>query len=676
MNDTVKYSTKLRFYQDLTEIVPDFKAPALNAYTDKVLLPPSVLSDLISQQSASGYSLPSPLVFKISVRNKGSCFVGVREFSAPEQCIILPRVIREKLGISQVNEETEVALELSSEILKGTSLVLKPLDPDYNITDWKFFLEAKLNSEYTTLTQGEILNIKDKNQVYKLLIDAVEPAPTVSIVDTDIDLSIEPLNDEHARAMQENNSRRHEIIELTDLITVQSLSVDSEDYKFKVPLTSNQILLQLVIRDQEFDNTFLDILVSEDQFINKESFLWSTLDPTILTRKDNVIQLKIRLDDTYRLKNEYIYVMPYLWNSRTIFDLKIASSLEDISLSDATEPEVRAVGENEAICENCGAVVPQSSLFLHQNFCLRNNKLCPKGCGKVFHKAIPAEHWHCELCDNVVFGDSKLTLDHHNAIFHQSYTCECEKGFPNFLQLARHKATDCEFRLHECRYCHLVVPREESTTIDIFKEVSHHENSCGSKTIDCSKCGKPVMLSNYESHMKLHDLDRQSQLEPQKCCNVNCVKTTNLNEFGLCDVCFGPSFSTVHDPTNAKLQARLERRYVIQLTKGCGSTWCKNAECKSSGLSKSRSMGEIVKHVKEDLLTHVPTLPLNKGLDVGTPAYSFCVDGSMTKKKLLLDWLSEEGVYSYNWCCDAVNHESDEQTARRWLQENAISLNE
>ena len=39
--------------------------------------------------------------------------------------------------------------------------------------------------------------------------------------------------------------------------------------------------------------------------------------------------------------------------------------------------------EKYALCQNCRQNIPESKMFLHEGFCLRNNKFCPE-CNKVF----------------------------------------------------------------------------------------------------------------------------------------------------------------------------------------------------------------------------------------------------------------------------------------------------
>ncbi|GMF37189.1 unnamed protein product [[Candida] boidinii] len=211
-----------------------------------------------------------------------------------------------------------------------------------------------------------------------------------------------------------------------------------------------------------------------------------------------------------------------------------------------------------------------------------------------------------------------------------------------------------------------------------------------------------------KTHLRLHDLDRLQRPKPIKCSNVNCCKILKVqngsvidNSLGLklCEVCYGPTYNPVYDPTLIKLKSRLERRYIIQLTKGCGNSWCKNRDCKSSGLSEilkkdELKMVDIIKYVKQNLLNLITILPgydenLIRSVDDfnNLNTFWFCVDLSVTKKKLVADLIFEEGEYDYEWICKAVsevnlekfiseNQMSAINSVRNWLSENGVRTDE
>jgi len=106
----------------------------LPRYSDRAILPPSVLSSIIDTYSES--SLPHPLIFR-AWHNNNSCYIGVKEFSSNEGEILLPRIITDKIGAE--NDDT-VRVELVSNIPKGKSLTLKPFSFIHKFTTGSFSL--------------------------------------------------------------------------------------------------------------------------------------------------------------------------------------------------------------------------------------------------------------------------------------------------------------------------------------------------------------------------------------------------------------------------------------------------------------------------------------------------------------------------------------------------------
>ncbi|EDN06374.1 predicted protein [Histoplasma mississippiense (nom. inval.)] len=72
---------------------------------------------------------------------------------------------------------------------------------------------------------------------------------------------------------------------------------------------------------------------------------------------------------------------------------------------------------NDTQCKNCHQWIPERTLFLHENFCLRNNILCPK-CENVFQKRSPEwkNHWHCPHDSS--YGNDQSSQLKHNTVFH------------------------------------------------------------------------------------------------------------------------------------------------------------------------------------------------------------------------------------------------------------------
>ncbi|CDK25590.1 unnamed protein product [Kuraishia capsulata CBS 1993] len=638
-------------------------APACNGaslprFSDKVILPADILEQLVS---ARGLDLPHPLLFEAR-SGQARCFVGVKEFSSDEGEVQLPSLIADKLGLASGDT---VAIEVCDDVPRGTKLSLRLTEIYPEIINWKWFLEANLSS-YTTLTKGDILYIEKPHKVYELIVAETEPANSICLIDTDLDLDIQPLNDEMAREMARTSSEQNNQDPPLELQLGRSYTVktNSTFHVLDADSFTPSITASLLVGDSA-DPSGFDLLVSTNKYVAKDSFIWSS----IAGPKGSANYVTI--DRASPLFGKTLFVLPVSWTGiSSSFELRIGSS-EQI-MPTKSDNEI-ILSDQNIECSNCGATVAKNSLFLHQNFCFRNNIRCPKGCGKVFLKHVPESHWHCEDCNS--YGDTPESFDIHQSLNHTEMSCEdCEEkpSFVNRIAYALHRATVCEGLLHECQFCHLELPRGKSTAEARLLSFSGHEFDCGSRTTECPKCDRITKLRELKSHLQLHDLERSHLPVPTVCSNVNCVRVSNgTNSPGLCDVCFGPSYAAVHDPDGKKLRSRLERRYVIQLTKGCGNSWCKNPECKSSGLQQYGSMKEVIEHVTRILSRSQEHL-------------AFCVDESTTKKKLLVDFVMEDpGLkFAYEWVCKGVNEVdlNDSNESGRiaklysWLEDNAPEL--
>ena len=83
---------------------------------------------------------------------------------------------------------------------------LRPLEAGYDPEDWKSLLEEHLRSNFTTLTNGEVLIIhggrmsNGKREEFRFLVDGFKPeGDGICVVDTDLEVDIEALNEEQAR---------------------------------------------------------------------------------------------------------------------------------------------------------------------------------------------------------------------------------------------------------------------------------------------------------------------------------------------------------------------------------------------------------------------------------------------------------------------------------------------
>lgn len=615
-------------------------------YTDKINLPSEILDSLIAKQGTD--PLPSPLIFKVTnPRTSDFTYAGIREFSAESGCVMIPEPIREEINLA---ENSEVIVSFES-LPRGTSVTFQPLDNDQLIDDWKVLLEHRLHSSYTTLTNSRHIKVADPlhaHKIYELQVVDLKPSNAVCIVDTDMTLEILPYN-ENGKIIPR---------EPTKTVTVEALQLDQP-----LKLSKSEIgsVVKLCLKSWDhtkdvvisFDKGLLFVGLDEDN-ADSEKFIFSNIDDP------NNSVIKISASNAYLADAKELWFTAVLQKDNCEFVLTQSSFGEQSIEEDDGDFQV---------CSNCRQKISRQAYMLHSAFCQRNNILCPQGCGQIFSKrngSIPKDHWHCQKClPNVIYGDDLDSLHEHERLAHQRHTCGCGEEFLSYSALGLHRATSCPNKIIICRFCHLKLPQGLASPQDILQGLSGHESYCGGRTTDCESCGKAIRLRDLDSHMKYHDKDRLASATPQTCTNLNCPNvTTSSSPLGLCTICYGPLYSNVNDPSGARLKQRIERRYVIQLTRGCGKSWCMNKFCASSnGEFVGRPIAEVMKKVSE----------LLSGIDV----FYFCVDEAATKRKLFIDFESETSEYAKPWLARAIEAaRGNEQEARRWLNLNGVRVSE
>lgn len=256
-------------------------------------------------------------------------------------------------------------------------------------------------------------------------------------------------------------------------------------------------------------------------------------------------------------------------------------------------------------------------------------------------------------------------------------------------ELARHRTSVCPGKLILCQFCHLEVPQEgdplSPSPEQIMSGLTAHELVDGARTTNCHLCDAIVRLRDMSTHMKHHEVSKASKPLPRICRNVNCGRTLDGvgkngeigknvrmgqgpgNELGLCSICFGPLYVSMHDPEGKAMKRRIERRYLGQLITGCGKPWCANLYCK---LGRVNAGGE-----KGPVLSTKDALPIIKPLmdhigDSRAPMY-FCVDEGSQKRRAVAGYLASEGIYDLEWCVAATEgaNSSDPDAARAWLRD-------
>ena len=694
-------------------------------------------------------NLPHPLTFRlVNPENGRIIYAGIREFSAPENTIGLSRFVKAALGVANsgwgdINSatdpsvvecaETKTPLSQSKspkltihvqEIPKGTFVKLRPLEAGYDAEDWKALLEQYLRDTFTTLTHGEEISIPAGKEVFRFLVDGLKPnEEAVSLVDTDLEVDIEALSEEQARETLQKLAKKSQKAPSTgegsstggntvtkSNETGQVCPAEYVDYALREWDRKQDLELELTSIDGERD---IDLFVTpygqkHRERPREDTFVFGDVSSRT-SKRIKISHTNIELENA-----EALWISVRGWpgtedkiptqTSPMRYTLRISNhssalpTEEDMS---TTNPDI-AQPDNER-CSNCLQSVPKRTMFLHQNFCLRHNVLCPH-CKNVFQKSSSAwkDHWHCPHDGD--YGNTTSSKAKHDKLIHSSHTCpSCNYQSTNLPDLAHHRTTVCPSKLILCQFCHLQVPQQGPDDPDpdsaevLLSSLTPHELSDGARTTECHLCSRIVRLRDMATHLKHHDLQRLSRSKPRICKNAQCGRTVDgvsktgeakhqppRNDIGLCDSCFGPLYVSQYDPDGKALRRRVERKYLTQLLTGCNQSWCRNQYCKTGrshlGLDletaiTSKTAMTIVRPFWENLR------------DSKVPAY-ICSDEASQRRRTLAEMLASEDKavegsgdvrlreatkniqgYELEWCIAALEAEDgDLDKARAWLK--------
>ena len=697
--------------------------------------------------------LPHPLSFRlVNPENGRIVFAGIREFSAPDETIGLSPFLSDVLGLNpdtDISKPTviddparparpqEVQSQLSRltvhlQVLpKGTFVKLRPLEAGYDPDDWKALLEQYLRDTFTTLTNKEIIHISAGKETFRFLVDELKPNEEgISLIDTDIEVDIEPLNEEQARETLQKLALKSQRkpgskdgssvggpVKVGETQTGQILPGEYVDFTIEHWDRSADLEVEASTLIEAHDvDIFVSPFGSRHRSRPRED---SHVFGDISSRSPKRIKIQrsnAELEDASAL---WVALRGYksMQDSNSPqeepigFTIRVAETeASDTSRSSANKAPIANgddIADDEEICSNCRQIVPKRTMFLHQNFCIRNNVYCPK-CNIVFQKTSPEwkEHWHCEH-DNE-YGSSSSSKDKHNQYLHTPASCPaCDFEAPNMPALAHHRTTLCPAKLILCQFCHLQVPQQDADDPSsdsaevLLSGLTPHEVTDGARTTECHLCNKIVRLRDMSAHLRHHDLQRLSRSKPSMCRNVNCGRTLDgvsstgevklqpsKNELGLCDACFGPLYVSMYDPDGKALRRRVERKLLTQLLTGCGQKWCHNELCKSGrqhlGIVAS---GQSIS--SKDAMTMIRPV-LDRLTDTSMPL-SFCTDEASQRRRTLATMVAAEnsdgaamtkgkggegrsetgaeGWYEVEWCIAALEVEGgDLDKARAWLK--------
>ncbi|KAI9732667.1 MAG: hypothetical protein M1834_004004 [Cirrosporium novae-zelandiae] len=703
--------------------------------------------------------LPHPLTFRlVNPKNDRVAYAGIREFSAEEDEIILSEFLQEALGLRDEAPEDSIVTEStksratsedppmndgaghkegplitvhSRQLPKGTFVRLRPLEAGYDPEDWKALLEQYMRDNFTTLANGEVLRVRGRGEDFQFLIDKLSPeSEAICIIDTDLEVDIEALNEEQARetlkrrleksqkapGTKDGSSKGGELV-LGEVKGGQVLQGEYVDYEVRGWEKDQDI----VIKVDAAGDSGIDIFVSP---LSRTQRANPRIDQHVFADFNTRPSKRMRISH----KNSELDGAEALWISVHSYQNESVQADKDSEkrLPLTFSLLVDAYDENEATgsvsadddehtpdeeqCKNCHQWVPKRTMVLHENFCYRNNILCPH-CQNVFQKRSEEwkNHWHCPHDSS--YGNSLASKSKHDQIFHGTQTCPtCSYQSPNLPSLAHHRTTTCPGKTILCQFCHLLVPQQGDGDLDahdpevILSGLTPHEYADGARTTECHLCNKITRLRDMDTHLKFHTLQKLNKPKPRVCRNRNCgrvidevsesgdVKLNYEADLDLCKICYGPLYVSMHDPTGKALKRRIERRYLGQLLTGCRNSWCRNEFCKSG----RANMGVDLEGTTISTKNALPMIkPFVDGVTGTQMPLHFCVDEASQQRRDLAELLAAEGSqdekgkgklqdddasadsYDFEWCVAALEVEgNDLNKARTWLQNWAPSRKE
>ncbi|KAL0933597.1 ubiquitin fusion degradation protein [Colletotrichum truncatum] len=678
------------------------------------------------QQGAYGdtsQQLPNPLMFRLVNQQNGNVvYAGIREFSAEEGEIALGPYLMEALGLlpsdfgnegtgdEPIDLTADMAYDAQPRVMvhakqlpKGTYVRLRPLEAGYDPDDWKSLLERQLRESYTTLTRDTVLSVRGvKGEQFKFLVDKFLPeGDGVCVVDTDLEVDIEALNEEQARETMRqimakaqpgtaDGSSKGGEIDVWKSVEGQVLPGEYVDYELASWDRTRPLMVELTgLTAEDSVDLFISPKSTRQRAFPRDSeHVFGNFDGPVDGTKFITIQpTNVELENAEQILVS-VHGYPSTGTSGTPvhFSLRVKAVLETDSQDKSSGPKnTDSRSPDDEQCKNCLQWIPKRTMMLHQNFCMRNNISCPK-CNQVFKKGSQEweAHWHCEHDD--AFGNTPSSRAKHDDIRHSERQCPaCDFTAPSLVELALHRTSVCPGKLILCQFCHLEVPQEgdplNPSAEVILSGLTAHELADGARTTDCHLCGKIVRMRDMAAHMKHHELDKVSRPKPDICRNSNCGRTLHGvgsagavgagtamgqgpgNDLGLCSLCFGPLYVSMHDPEGKALRRRIERRYLSQLMTGCGKKWCKNEWCRSGrsnlGLEAKGASAQAALPLVKPLVQSIP--------DLKEPMH-FCVDEGSQQRRKLAEMLAGEGVWDFEWCiaaCEAASGNLDK--AREWL---------
>ena len=159
-------------------------------------------------------------------------------------------------------------------------------------------------------------------------------------------------------------------------------------------------------------------------------------------------------------------------------------------------------------CKNCRQNILESKMFLHEGFCLRNNKLCPE-CDKVFLVQEYVEHLKTHNTKKVP-KEKIYSISEHRKNCHHHKNQEKNNGdntVQSPIQKKREIKVDDNLGLKQCVYC-----------INVFEDLPKHLKECEVKKMIEMENAK--YYSDLEKRKKEDD-DLAQKLSKEKTMDIS-----------------------------------------------------------------------------------------------------------------------------------------------------------
>ena len=179
--------------------------------TNSIILPKEFLEKIVNKKIERYF-------FKITNKDLGIInYSSVMEFSAPDNQVILPYWLMEYLA---VDENSKLEVELVTNIIKGSKVVLEPLDKTFfNIPESDVILESVLSKfallQYESIIKVDIMDkkylikIKDISHDYSVMFNSEDTTEQLLDINMDVidiinvDLEVELYNGFLAKELEE-----------------------------------------------------------------------------------------------------------------------------------------------------------------------------------------------------------------------------------------------------------------------------------------------------------------------------------------------------------------------------------------------------------------------------------------------------------------------------------------